>query len=343
MHMRILKWVSITFLILVIIAYFIGGYIARYLVKHGLEYIEPELASQGIVLKHFHYGDVQMRSPNSFSIKNVDIEFDLEREFYGKKSFSAEFNSGIVVVRLSNFRDPTLKFSLRDFNLYIQPNEENPNRPFGKFENASWSGEAPLRIYNARESGELILEKLNTLFNNNSIPDEIDFKGDAILNLDGQDIRIRMYTETNDGRTFLFFDKDDLLAAADNFENFNLSEEEALLLSQYPARTLHILKITRDAQRISEKEKSRNSDFPDDAFKHIYWSYHLTRTFGPEFSMEITDAHETMPNNTPEQRKMDFHNNELGRILASESLSVDDLRRYVMNSKDVIRFPEEVQ
>jgi len=341
--MRILKWLSITILFLVIAAYFIGGYMARYLIKYGLEYIEPELSSYGIVLKQFNYGDVQLRSLNSFSIKSVNIEFDLEKEFYGKKSFSAAFHSKTVIVRVSNFNDPTLKFSLRDFNLHIQPNEENPNRPFGKFENASWSGEAPLRLYDVKESGEIILVKLRTLFNENSIPDDIEFKGDALLNLDGQNIRINMYTERKDGRTFLFFKKDDLLAAADNFEDFDISEKEAQLLSQYPARTLHILKITRDARRLSKKEKSKQSVFPDDAFKHVYWSYHLTRTFGPEFSKEITDAHETLPNNTPQQRKMDFHNNEIGRNLASGNLSVEDLREYVLNSKDVIRSPDQIQ
>ena len=341
--MRILKWLSLIFLFVLIIAYLIGGYIARYLVKNGLEYIEPELASYGIVLKHFHYGDVQLRSPNSFSIKRVDIEIDLEKEIYGKKSFSATFNSGLVIIRLTKVSDPTLKFTLRNFNLYIQPIEENPNRTFGKFENASWTGEAPLRIYDVRESGEIILKKLITLFEENSIPDEVEFKGDAILNLDGKEIKINMFTERKKGRTYLFFNKDDLLDAAENFENFNLSDEEAQLLSEYPARTLHILKITRDAQRISEREKSKQSNFPADALKHVYWSYHLTRTFGPEFSKEITDAHETLPNNTPEQRKMDFHNNEIGRMLASESLSANDLRNYVLNSKDVIRFPEEVR
>jgi hypothetical protein len=50
-----------------------------------------------------------------------------------------------------------------------------------------------------------------------------------------------------------------------------------------------------------------------------------------------------MPNNTPEQRKMDFHNNEVGRNLSSELLNVNDIRKYVLNSKKVIRFPEEVQ
>lgn len=341
--MRILKWFSFTIVVIVIVAYFVGGYIARYLIKYGLEYIEPELNSYGIVLKHFNYGDVQLRSLKSFSIKSVNVEFDLEKEFYGKKSFSAEFHSGSIIIKLSKFRDPTIKFSLHDFDLYIQPNEENPNRPFGKFENAFWEGEAPLRLYNVKESGEIILKKLRTLFNENSIPDDIEFSGDAFLNLDGQNIRVRMFTERKNGRTFLFFNKDDLLAAADNFEDFDLSEQEAQLLSKYPARTLHILKITRDAKRISEKEKSRQNDFPDDAFKHLYWSYHLTRTFGPEFSKEITDAHETLPNNTPQQRKMDFHNNEVGRKLASKTLSIEELRDYVLNSKDVIRFPEEVQ
>lgn len=341
--MRILKWFSIALVFLAIAAYFAGGYLARYLIKYGLEYIEPELSSYGIELKQFKYGDVQLRSLNSFSIKSVNIEFDLEKEIYGKKSFSAAFHSGMVIIRLSKFKDPAIRFSLSDFDLYIQPNEENPNRPFGKFENASWKGEAPLRLYNVKESGELILKKLRTLFNENSIPDEIEFKGDALLKLDGQNIRINMYTERKDGRTYLFFNKDDLLAAADNFEDFNLSDEEAQLLAQYPARTLHILKITRDAKRISEKEKSRQNDFPDDAYKHVYWSYHLTRTFGPEFSKEITDAHETLPNNTPSQRKMDFHNNEIGRKLASKSLSVEDLRKHVLNSKDVIRFPDPIQ
>ena len=341
--MRILKWLSITILFLAIIAYFTGGYLARYLIKYGLEYIEPELINHGIDLDHFKYGNVQLRSLNSFSVKNVDIQFDLEKDIYGKKSFSAIFHSGTVFISIVNVKDPTIKFSLRDFDLHIQSNEENPNRPFGKFENAYWQGEAPIRIYNVKESGEIILTKLNTLFNENSIPDEIEFKGEALLNLDGQDIRIRMFTERKNGRTFLLLDKNDILAAAENYEDFDVSEQEARILSEYPARTLHILKITRDAKRISEREKSRQDNFPDDAFKHIYWSYHLTRTFGSEFSKEVTDAHETLPNNTPQQRKMDFHNNEIGRQLASSALSVEDLKKFVLNSKNVIRFPDEIR
>jgi len=273
-------------------------------------------------------------------VRGIDIKFSLEKEIYGKKSFNASFFSRIAIIRLTDFSDPAARISLRDFDLFIETNEENPERPFGKFENASWTGKIPIRLYAVSESGELLLNKLSILFAENSVPDEIEFEGVAVMRLDGQEIRIRLYTERKNDRTYLFLNKDDILAAAEHFEDFDVSDQEAQLISNHPARALHILKITRDARRLSKREKMRNENFPDDAFKHIYWSYHLTRTFGPEFAKEITDAHETLPNNTPEQRAMDFNNNRIGRALASELYTIEELRNIVQNNPDVIRYAD---
>jgi len=337
--MKLIKWLFIALVLLAVVAYFTGGYIAREMLKYGLAYVEPELEDHGISVKYFQYGDVRLHSFKSFSIKGVDIKFDLEKEIYGKKSFSAEFYSKSVIVKLTNLKDPTIRLTFKDFNLYIQPNEENPDRSFGKFENAYWKGEAPIRLYNIKESGQLVIEKLRTLLRENSIPDPIEFEGDAFLSLDGNPFKIRMFTERIDDKTYLKLDEDDILEASKDYPDVELSEEEAKLISQYPARALHILKITRDAKRISEMKKAKKEEFPDDAFKHVYWSYHLTRTFGADFAQEITDAHETLPNNTPQQRKMDFHNNEIGRKLASRNFSERELENIVLNSPDVIRSP----
>ena len=341
--MRYIKWFIVSLALILIIMYYAGGYIARELVKYGLEYIRPELASYGITIKEFKYGNVTLYSFNSFSIKGVDLKFDLEKEIYGKKSFSAEFNTRSVIVRLANLKDPTIKLTLRDFNLYIQSNEENPDRPFGKFEKAYWKGEAPIRLYGIKESGTLIVDRLRTLFRENSIPDPMEFEGDAILSLDGHPVKIGMSTRRFENRTYLLLNKDDILAAFEDFEDVDISEAEAELISNYPARALHILKITRDARRISKEKKSENEQFPEDAFKHIYWSYHLSRTFGVDFAKELTDAHETLPNNTPQERQMDFNNNEVGRNLASRSLSVNELERIILTSPDVIRTPDQLQ
>jgi len=340
--MRFFKWFLISILLIVIIVYFSGGYIARELLKYALEYAEPELAGLGITIKQFDYNKVRLHSLNSFLVSDVDVHFDVEKEIYGKKSFSAEFSSESVILRIANLNDPMIRLTLKEFDLYIQSNEENPDRPFGKFENAYWRSETPIRLYDVKESGELIIDRLTTLFQENSIPDHIEFHGDALLNLDRQDIKVRLFTEQFDNRTYLRLDKDDILKASDEFLDTDVSESEAELISQYPARALHILKITRDAWSLSQREKSKREDFPDDAFKHIYWSYHLTKTFGPDFAKEITDAHETLPNNTPQQRKMDFHNNEIGRAIASEDLSVDDLKRIVLNSPEIIRSPDQI-
>ena len=341
--MRYIKWFVVSFALILIIIYYTGGYIAKKLVKYGLEYAEPELANQGITLKQFEYGNVTLYSFKSFIIKDVNLKIDLEKEIYGKKSFSAEFYSESTIIRLANFKDPTIKLTFKDFNLYIQSNEDNPDRPFGKFENAYWKGEAPIRLYGIQESGALVVERLKALFEENSIPDPMEFEGDAILSLDGHPIKIGVFTQRMDNRTYLFLNKDDLLLAAEDFPDVEISEEEAELISRYPARALHILKITRDAWRISEMKKSEQDEFPDDAFKHIYWSYHLSRTFGTDFAKEITDAHETLPNNTPEQRQMDFHNNEFGRNLAARNLGVDELERIILTNPDVIRSPDQIQ
>jgi hypothetical protein len=339
--MRIVKWFIVSIALALIIIYFTGDYIARKILHYGLEYAEPELARHGITIKQFDYSKALLYSFKSFSIKDVNVKFDLEKEIYGKKSFHAEFNSESIIVRLTHFNDPTIRLTLNDFNLYIQSNDENSDIPFGKFENASWKGETPVKLYDLKESGEIIIDRLNTLFRENSIPDPMDFEGEALLNIDNRDIRIRMHTERREDRTYLKFNKQDIIDASRDFEDIRISDEEADLISRYPARALHILKITRDAERISEKEKEEDEEFPEDAFKHIYWSYHLTRTFGEEFAKELTDAHETIPNNTLQQRKMDFHNNEFGRKLASDYLSQEELKNIVLNSPEVIRIPDQ--
>jgi hypothetical protein len=340
--MRYIKWIIISLALILIITYYTGGYIARELVKYGLEYVKPELEDHGITIKQLHYGNVTLYSFKSFSIKGVDLKFDLEKEIYGRKSFSAVFHANSLIVRLANLRDPTIKLTLRDFNLHIQSNEENPDRPFGKFENAYWKGEAPIKLYGLQESGKLVVNRLKTLFRENSIPDPMEFEGDAILSLDGYPVKIGMSTKRVDNRTYLVLNKDDVLTAVGDLPDVEISDEEAVLISRYPARALHILKITREAQHISKRKKSEKENFPDDAFKHIYWSYHLSRTFGSEFAKEITDAHETLPNNTTRERQMDFHNNEVGRNLASRNLSVGELERIVLTSPDVIRSPDQM-
>lgn len=54
-----------------------------------------------------------------------------------------------------------------------------------------------------------------------------------------------------------------------------------------------------------------------DAFKHCYWQAETALFLGQRIANWIGVKHEdNNPNNTPAERKMDLHNNEVGRNIA---------------------------
>jgi hypothetical protein len=163
----------------------------------------------------------------------------------------------------------------------------------------------------------------------------------AFLGLDDKELQVRMFTERIADTTFLRFNPDDILVAAQQLD-LDLVQQEADVIARHPGKALAMIKITRDAKRLSVMEKSRNSSFPEDAFRHVYWSYTLTREFGAELAKEITDAHENEPGNTPQERKMDYHNNEVARSYAATALTLEDLKSRALTSPEIIRHPSEV-
>ena len=120
-------------------------------------------------------------------------------------------------------------------------------------------------------------------------------------------------------------------------------KEVAEVIAHYPNKVPAMLRITREAKQKSQHQKGQNNSFPEDAYRHIYWSYHLTRALGPELAKEITDAHETAPGNSKRERQMDYHNNEVGRSYANENLSNEDIKNRALNAGEIIRNPNQIR
>jgi len=61
-----------------------------------------------------------------------------------------------------------------------------------------------------------------------------------------------------------------------------------------------------------------------DAFRHCFWSAILCREIGYNNALRYTSAHEDFPENPPEEKAMDLHNNSvglsIGRIPTSNQL-----------------------
>lgn len=304
--------------------------------------LKPRLEQKGILIENFNYKNISLNSYNSCVVNDIDLDFHLTRKMYGGESFKARFNANSITVRFADFNNPSFFFTLKDFELFIEPEENSAKKPFGKLENGYLKSRIPLYLKNPEESAREILAEVKKLFRENKTPIDLEIKVDVLLGIDKKEVKVGLYTERIESQTYLKFEVKDILKAAKEFD-LDLAIKEAEIIANHPSKVPALIKITRDAKRLSEFELSKNASFPEDAYKHIYWSYYLTREFGPDLAKEITDAHETLPNNTENERKMDFHNNEVGRKYANEILSANELKKRTLVSNEIIRDPNEVR
>ena len=340
--MKTLIKTSIFFLVLFLIIYFSANYLLKKLAVKAVAELKPRLEQKGIIIENFNYKNILLNSYNSCAVNDIDLVFHLNKKLYNKESFKARFNARSITVRFADFNTPSFFFTFKDFSLFVEPEENSTKKPFGKLENGYMKSRIPLYLKNPEESAREILAEMKTLFQENTTPIDLEIEADVLLGIDEKEVKIGLYTERIDSRTYLKFNDEDILKAAKEFD-LELAEKEAEIIANHPSKVPALVKITRDAKRLSQYEKNKNASFPEDAYKHIYWSYHLTREFGPDLAKEITDAHETIPNNTENERKMDFHNNEIARKYADEYLSLDELKKRVLFSSEVIRNPNEVR
>ena len=329
-------------LISFLIVYFSANYVLKKLAARAIIELQPRLEKKGIIIESFTYANVRLNSYNSCVIKDIDLDFYLNKKMYGKESFKARFEAGSITVQFADFQNPSFFFTLINFSLFIEPDEHSETKPFGKLENGYLKSRIPLYLKTPEESAREILVEIKQLFHENKTPFDLIMEMDVLLGIDEKELKVGLYSERNDSLTYIKFEDKDILAAATEFD-LDLSEKEAEIIANYPSKVPSMIKITRDANRLSRMEKGNDKSFPEDAYRHIYWSYHLTREYGPDLAKAITDAHETVPGNTERERQMDYHNNDIGRNYAQEQISNLELKQRVLSSPEIIRNPNGVR
>jgi hypothetical protein len=117
----------------------------------------------------------------------------------------------------------------------------------------------------------------------------------------------------------------------------DLTDAETTVLSMNPFRTPKLLRIMNDAKKESEKYKE-NKGIPEDAYRHVLWSYLLSMEFGYAFSKYVTDAHEEGDNtNTEAEHQMDYNNNAVGRQYALNQYKRNEILERLLRDPKVIR------
>jgi hypothetical protein len=313
--------------------------IAESLLSDVVRVVEAKSHTVGVDLKDIESGRITVSPTFELTVPEVKAEFDLRERNKDQLRSKVEIEELVFTPVLP----ASARIDMRNFSVKFHPEDLPPKFPFEAFRDARFQS-STLPASDPKQAVKLALGRVKTLFQENEV--EADFNLFGTVQLDGakgEKEDALLYTEdAGGGKKRLRFKLEDLQRIAKKGD-VRVGEDTLRVISEYPLRAPVIMLITKKAQKVSKEAKAQDPSFPEDAYRHVTWSYLLAKTFGADFAKRITDSHETLDGNTENERLMDYHNNAVAREFAATGVKEAALRQLVLESPRVIRSPEEVE
>ncbi|MFT3829677.1 MAG: hypothetical protein QM691_08235 [Opitutaceae bacterium] len=166
---------------------------------------------------------------------------------------------------------------------------------------------------------------------------ELELGASLHFRLKGRPLTVRLETERRHGATWLRFNASDIAELSRRYDR-PLTSNEQQLLCEHPQRALLLLRIKEYAERLSQRLARTDRAYGEDFTRHVIWSYWLTRTFGPDFAQQVTDAHEAgATDNTAADHRQDYANNLVGRTYAAAKKSENQVLKLIKTDPLIVR------
>ncbi|MBN1558755.1 hypothetical protein JW998_00795 [candidate division KSB1 bacterium] len=325
------------FIIATALIYFSSGFAFDYAAKKVLPRLLPHLETRGIHVDEYAYSSIRLASLRTVTVHEASATVSFKAATRDEKSYQGRLYAERLNFHLANIKDPAGYVSSDNF--FLSVDQANvPGTTFGRFEHGYIQLRDPIRLGDPRAGLRVMLQRVSDLFSGKEVDPNIIVRVLVTLNVRGKEAQAYLYTKRGEGGASLCFDDQDIRSMADTFE-LELSNEEVSIIAANPVRAPIIMRLTSEAKETSRDARKRDSSVPEDAYRHVLWSYLLTQKFGAEFAEKVTDAHETLPTNTAAERKMDFHNNRIGRDYAQRGVPQERILALVTSDPAVIREP----
>lgn len=347
--MKIFRNLLLLVLGILAILYFASGYIMTRMTDAALERLpEQEKELRLRVLTKPEYESAHVAFPAAIVWDRVSLNVLILK----KDAWGALPRLSTVVRSIRVTPQDLLKMSfdirLSGIEAVFSQHTKKPVGGPGPFEVKLEQGELrlPLRWSGVPDGGfsevlERHVKALVGLILRGSADIPLEFAGVVGFEVEGNSHSIPITSNTEDGKTRLILDRKELKALSQGMKE-KLTSGEIRLLSRNPVRAPALLRIRDYARHKAEEAHDRDARVSEDAYKHVLWSFLLTREFGEEFAQLVTDAHELgAKDNTPADHRMDFTNNAIGRRYAIEGHSEYSLLERMMRDPQVVQSPEQ--
>ncbi len=323
-------------LLLIVVFYWGGGLLITAAARRALPLLQHALNEQGVPLYDLSFGTIRFTSFNRLTV--FDLQGMAEPK-NGKEKFETVFAVDRADARLVKI-PPAFTFSCDGFSVHAERGSALPGTAFARVDDGYWASGAPVELKRLPRQVKRYLQQLDQLFDEQLLDTDMRLRAQVTLNLRGKEAQVVLYTVQEGENTRLRLETRDVQKAAQVFQ-LELSPDEVEIISRYPVRAPVIMEITSEARTTARNARRADPAVPEDAYRHVLWSYLLTQKFGPEFAEKVTDAHEVLPTNTPEERRMDFINNRIGRSYALRGVPRERLLALVLSDPQVVRYPQE--
>jgi hypothetical protein len=177
-----------------------------------------------------------------------------------------------------------------------------------------------------------------------SIP--VEFSAEEIITIGDNVYAVSLRTEHRGENYHLVANRDDIRFLSESIlpsmQTSTAADLEIIAIN--PAKAPQLLRIRSKAFNSAASTHAQDPRVPEDAYRHVLWSFLLAREYGAEFAKEVTDAHEFAGDLAEKSNpgaaayhRQDYINNEAGRRFAAMPYNESDILHLVMTDPRVMR------
>lgn len=198
----------------------------------------------------------------------------------------------------------------------------------------------PLKIWplgSIKHQARSLTQDLLGLAHSGTTTVPLSFSGTCSFRIKNETVNAKLFVQQMGPLSKVTMDKESLQVISWIMAE-KLTDPEIELLSQNPFKAPRLLQIRNDAQESAILAHEEHSVVPTDAYRHVLWSYLLTKAYGEEFAKKVTDAHEQgKTDNTPAEHQMDYANNSVGRRYATQNYKRNEVLDRLLKDPEVIK------
>ena len=166
-------------------------------------------------------------------------------------------------------------------------------------------------IFNPDQSMRRVYNHLAEMLDRGDTSGRVNLQGIVYFDFEGTIVPQRFTTRQQGDFTRIVLNRKDLNLVAPKFAS-RLSEGDLDLVAQHPLKAPRLLEIRQETEEKSRELRWAQKNFPEDVYRHVLWSYLLTKEYGAEFAQIVTNAHELGSYNSEEEMAKDRQNNRVG-------------------------------